>query len=108
MDRIDEQVDQDRIEYWRQWNLERAATEDTTLDPLDRRDREEVVAGTYIKRDDDILLAGCIPVRVVGPGSGRLVLLAMNRDWFGDEALGFEITPGDITDIACRSRLRSR
>lgn len=100
MERIDEQVDQERIEYWRQYNVDAAATEDQVLDPLDRRDREDVIAGTYLKRDDDILLAGSIPVRIVGPGSGRLVLIAMNEDWFGDEALGFEITPGDVTDRA--------
>lgn len=100
MDRLDADVDQERIEYWRQYNLEASVTQDQTIPPEDRRDRAEVQVGSNIKRDDDVLILDCIPLRVVGPGEGRKIVLGYYPPWFGDEAIGFELNPGDLTDRA--------
>jgi hypothetical protein len=100
MDRLDADVDQERVEYWRQKNHDDAATLDQDLPEEDRRDRAECLVGSNLKPDDDALIVDCIPFRVVGPGTGRNVVLGYYPPWFGDEAVGFEIFDGDLTDRA--------
>lgn len=102
MDRLtSEEIDQSRIEYWRALNHNSSAEQDTELDPLDRRDRADVIVPSFLKRDDDIEIAPLqIKTRIIGPGSGRLMALIYYPPWFGDEAIAIQLQPGDISDRA--------
>lgn len=102
MDRIPD-IDQERVDYWRAWNHDQAAVEgvDADLPPEERRDREEVIAGSFLKRDDDITIQGSIIVRVVGPARGATCVLTYYPPWFGDDAMAIDIpNKTDITDRA--------
>lgn len=75
-----------------------ATTEDTDLDPADRRDRAEVLgAGCRVQRDDDVLYSE-FPLRVIGPARGQGWFFALLEvPW------GFTTTPLEgqyITDRA--------
>jgi hypothetical protein len=100
VDRLDADIDQARVEYWRDYNKTAAEIEDTDLPLQDRRDRPDCLHGSNVKRDDDVLILDQIPLRVVGPGRGRKVIIGYYPPWFGDEAQSFEIEPGDLTDRA--------
>ena len=100
MERLDAEIDQARVAYWREVNKTAAETEDTDLPLQDRRNRNDVLAGSNLKRDDDVLILDQIPLRVVGPGRGRKVIIGYYPPLFGDEAQSFEIEPGDLTDRA--------
>lgn len=96
-------IDQERVDYWRQYNVDGAAVrhEDDDLPPEERRDRADVLPGSVLKRDDDVIIAEVIPMRVIGPARGGNVIFGYYPDWFGDDAIGFEITPTTIiTDRA--------
>lgn len=95
-------LDEVRIAEHQQEQHDAAALhhEDDDLQPHERRDREPVIEGTALKRGDDILIYDSIFLRVVGPGRGWNVLIGYYPDWFGDNALQFEISPDYITDRA--------
>lgn len=92
MERIPD-IDQERIDYWRQINHDLAPSEDTDLPADQQRDRAEVIPGSNLKRDDDILIWDSIPLRIIGPGRGTDVVLAYYPPWFGDYAMTFELNP---------------
>jgi hypothetical protein len=83
-------IDQARIDELRQNAVDASATEDAEKEPLDRRDREHVAyyqdpstsewLPTALKRDDDVIWAGVIPSRVVGPAEGREWLQVYHPD----------------------------
>jgi hypothetical protein len=103
MDRLTSQeIDPARIAYWRAYHHDNSAAEDTELDPLDRRDRADVIVPSYLKRDDDIEIGviGGVKTRIVGPGPGRYMALIYYPEWFGDEAIPLQLNPGDVTDRA--------
>jgi hypothetical protein len=105
-------VDQERVEYWRQNEHAQASdpiNEDDDLpDPLDRRNREHVAMykdpqsgewlPTLLKRDDDVM-AGGVPLRVVGPGRDRRQFLGFYNEWFGPDFL-FPIDASAVTERA--------
>ena len=100
MERIPD-IDQERVEYWRKISVDAAlAGLDNDLPEEQRRSRPEVLPGSFVKRDDDILLFDCIPLHVVGPGRGLDGVLAYYPPWFGDDCVQFAIGPNDITDRA--------
>lgn len=99
MDRIPD-IDQDRVDYWRQFNHDEAAIEDKDNDlaPEERRDRQDVIVGSMIKRDDDLLVGYAFLLRVIGPGRGPTAVICYYPPWFGDEAMTFDLTPNDIVN----------
>jgi hypothetical protein len=103
MDRISSEIiDQSRVDYWRDYHHNASASEDTELDPLDRRDRTDVIVPSYLKRSDDVQIAplGDIHARIVGPGSGRTMAMIYYPQWFGDQPIDVQLLPTDITDRA--------
>lgn len=95
MDRInDAEADPERVAFHRADQVAGAdAGQDDDLDPLDRRNREHVAYyqdanGNWVpcplKRNDDVLVAGCIPVRVIGPQRDRGFFFGYYAPWFGD------------------------
>lgn len=94
-------IDQERIDYWRQLNLDEAQTQDNDLPPEDRRTRADVYVGTVLKRDDDIMISDVIPSRIIGPARGRTSVICYYPEWFGDQPQAFDIeTATWITDRA--------
>ncbi len=103
MDRIgSEVIDQARVDYWRELHHNASPSEDTELDPLDRRDRADVIVPSFLKRSDDVEIGplGNIHCRIVGPGSGRTMAKLYFPEWFGDEPFDLQLLPQDVTDRA--------
>ena len=100
MDRIPD-IDEERVTYWRDFHVADAnGGGDNDLPPEERRNRTEVIAGSHLKRGDDITLVEAVPLRVIGPGRGASVILAYYPPWFGDSVQQFEIAPAELTDRA--------
>jgi hypothetical protein len=81
---------------------------------VDRRDREHVAyyqgadgrwRPTHLKRGDHVI-AGGMPMVVVGPGSGRTTFLGYYAPWFGDMVLPIDVmhvsdrVPADASELA--------
>jgi hypothetical protein len=90
-------IDQEALEIQRAEQVAAAATEDTDLPPEARRDRAEVIAGSILKRDDDIVWAG-VPMRVVGPARDEDFLIGRYDPWCGNMLL--PVNWQDISDRA--------
>jgi hypothetical protein len=135
MDRLTDADPDGRMAYWRQYNVEGASVRgedddlmaridaeghdidlsDTTTPGIfvDRRDREHVAYyqdadGTWqpmrLKRDDDVVCCG-MPMRVLGPCSGRGNFYGYYHAWFGEERIPLEAAwiteraPADPADL---------
>jgi len=92
-------IDQSRVDYWRALNHDAAST-DTDLPVEERRDRADVIPGSFIKRDDDLLLYDAIPYRVIGPGRGAWCVIGYYPEWFGDMTVELEFVAETVTDRA--------
>jgi hypothetical protein len=87
-------LDEARIAEIAQQQLDGAlAGEDNDLDPGARRDREEVVAGSNLKRGDDIMIIDVFPLRVIGPARGATSITGFYPDWFGNEPMYLALEP---------------
>lgn len=121
MDRLTDADPDNRVEYWRQENVEsqtihgvddildaRIDAEGRDIDPsdtdtpgiyVDRRDREHVcyyqtADGRWLPtplKRDDHVTACGLPLVVIGPGSTRTVFLGYYAPWFGDMRLPVEV-----------------
>lgn len=99
MERLD--FNQTLIDGFRAYHEAAAPTEDTELEPLDRRDREEVIVGSLLKRNDDIEIGPLnIKVRIICPAGGRQVAYLWFPEWFGEEPFQLTLIEQDITDRA--------
>lgn len=90
-------IDQEALEIMRAQQVADAATQDTDLPPEERRDRPEVITGSILKRDDDIIWCG-LPLRVVGPARDADYLIGRYDPWFGEMA--FPVSWQEISDRA--------
>jgi hypothetical protein len=128
MERLDADVDQERVEFWRVDQVAAARTrgEDDDLTEqvnaqfIDRRDRAvvayywdpeaesgqdpelgEIIKGAWRPshlKRDDDVICGGIPLRVVGPARDRGFFLGLYPPWFGDSVMACEAL--SITDRA--------
>lgn len=125
MDRFTDADPNERIPFWRTFNVEGATVRGEDDDLLkridldgnelpdgevgqppgpgavyiDRRDREHVCyyqdsqgrwKPTHLKRGDHVI-AGGLPLEVIGPAGGREVFFGYYNAWFGDERLPIEV-----------------